>query len=184
VDPPRSGPELLLHAAFWHDLARSRVGALLEARLSPVVAREEEWPELLGWLVAREVSAQARLEASEVLSEGRAGLLEAAAELAALSQARPVGPWNEEAAWVRLWTAAQRARRETGSDLERLCDALRLFIRLRGQGQTPARLFSPEREPLPRLPGGHGGDEEVGLPGLVQRAREATSQPRTGRRSG
>jgi hypothetical protein len=184
VSPPRSGPELLLHAAFWHDMARSRLTALLEARLSPVVPREDEWPELLGWLVAREASAEARLAASEVLSEGRAGLLEAASELAALSRARPVGPWNEEAAWVRLWTAAQRARSETGPDLERLCESLRLFIRLRGRGQTPARLFSPERERLPRLPGGRGGDEAEDLPGLVQRAREAAELPRAGRLSG
>ncbi|HYO51373.1 hypothetical protein [Archangium sp.] len=178
VHPPRSGPELLLHAAFWHDLARARLKALLESRLSPVVPREEEWPELLGWLVAREGSAEARLSASEVLSEGRAGLLEVAAELAALSRARPVGPWNEEAAWVRLWTAAQRARSETGPDLERLRESLRLFIRLRGQGQTPARLFSPAREPLSRPPGGRVGGEPDDLPGLVRRAREAAGQTR------
>lgn len=184
VQPPRSGPELLLHVAFWHDLARSRLKALLEARLSPVVAREEEWPELLGWLVAREASAEARLGASEVLSEGRAGLLEVAAELAALSQARPVGPWNEEAAWVRLWTAAQRARAETGPDMARLCESLRLFIRLRGQGQTPARFFSPAQELLPRPPGGHGSLEGEDLPGLVQRAREAAGRPRPGHVSG
>jgi hypothetical protein len=182
--PPRSGPELLLHAAFWHDLVRSRLAALLEARLSPVVPREDEWPELLGWLVAREASAEARLAASEVLSEGRAGLLEAAAELAALSRARPVEPWNDEAAWGRLWTAAQRARSETGPDLERLCESLHLFIRLRARGQTPARLFSLERERLPRLTGGRGGDEAEDLPGLVQRAREAAELPRVGRPSG
>ncbi|HYO64482.1 MAG TPA: hypothetical protein VEU33_00260 [Archangium sp.] len=184
VHPPRSGPELLLHAAFWQDLARARLTALMEARLSPVVPREEEWPELLGWLVAREASAQARLVASEVLSEGRAGLLEVAAELAALSRARPVGPWNEEAAWVRLWTAAQRARSETGPDVERLRESLRLFIRLRGQGQTPARLFSPERNALVRPRGGQAGVEPEDLPGLVQRAREAAGRPRTGRVSG
>ncbi len=180
VHPPRSGPELLLHAAFWHDLARSRLTVLLEERLSPVVPHEAEWPELLGWLVAREASTEARLGASEVLGEGRAGLLEVAGELAALSHARPVGPWNEEAAWVRLWKAAQRARTETGPDMERLCESLRLFIRLRGQGQTPARLFSPERESLPRLPGGPGRLEGEDLPGLVQRAREAAGRPRTG----
>lgn len=184
VRPPRSGPELLLHAAFWHDLARARLKALMESRLSPVVAREEEWPELLGWLVAREASAEARLGASEVLSEGRAGLLEVAAELAALSHARPAGPWNEEAAWVRLWTAAQRARAETGPDVELLRDSLRLFIRLRGQGQTPARLFASAPEQLSRLPSGRVGDAPDDLAGLVQRAREAAGRPRAGRVSG
>ncbi|MFY0562912.1 hypothetical protein ACN28E_03625 [Archangium lansingense] len=184
VRPPRSGPELLLHAAFWHDLARARLRALLESRLSPVMPREEEWPELLGWLVVREGSARVGLPTSEVLSEGRAGLLEVAAELAALSRARPVGPWNEEAAWVRLWTAAQRAKSETGADAERLRESLRLFIRLRGQGQTPARLFSSGRPELAGLPGGQTGREPEDLPGLVQRAREAAGQPRTGRVSG
>jgi len=149
-----------------------------------VVPREEEWPQLLVWLVARETSAETRLEASDVLSEGRAGLLEAAAELAALSHARPAGPWNEEAAWVRLWTAARRARSETGPDLERLSESLRLFIRLRGQGQTPARLFSAEREQPPRLPGGRVADGGEDLPGLVQRAREVTSRPGKGQMSG
>jgi hypothetical protein len=149
-----------------------------------VVPREDEWPELLGWLVAREASTEARLAASEVLSEGRAGLLELAAELAALSHARPSGPWNEEAAWVRLWTAAQRARSETGPDVERLRESLRLFIRLRGQGQTPARFFSPTREELSRLPGGRGGEDVEDLPGLVQRAREVAELPRSGRMSG
>ncbi|MFE8604455.1 hypothetical protein [Archangium violaceum] len=184
VHPPRSGPELLHHAAFWRDLARARLKALLESRLSPVVPREEEWPELLGWLVEREGPAQARLTASEVLSEGRAGLLEVAAELAALSRARPVGPWNEEAAWVRLWTAAQRARSETGPDAERLRESLRLFIRLRGQGQIPARLFSPERNTLVPPGSGQAGSEPEDLPGLVQRAREAAGRPREGRVSG
>ncbi|HEX8438617.1 hypothetical protein [Archangium sp.] len=184
VNPPRSGPELLMHAVFWQDVARSRLKALWASRLSPVEPLEDEWPELLGWLVAREASTEARLTASDVLSEGRAGVLELAAELAALSHTRPTGPWNEEAAWVRLWTAAQRARSETGPDVERLRESLRLFIRLRGQGQTPARFFSPTQEQLPRLPGGRGGEDVEDLPGLVQRAREAAELPRTGRMSG
>ena len=181
VRPPRSGPELLLHAAFWHEVARARVKGLLEARLSPVEAREEEWPVLLGWLVAREGAEAVRLEASEGMSEGRAGVLELAAELAVLSRTRPEGAWSEEAAWVRLWTAAQRARGERGEDVERLRDALRLFIRLRGRGRTPARFFSPERA---RVPEGHEGEEEEDLPRLVQRAREAASLPGRERVSG
>ena len=184
VRPPRSGPELWLHAVFWNDVARSRLELLLAARLSPVEAREEEWPELVGWLAARERSVDARLEASAVVSEGRAGLVEAAAELAALSYARPPGPWNEEAAWVRLWTAAHRARAETGPEVDRLRDALRLFIRLRGQGHTPARLFaSPGRAPL-GLPGRPVSDEGDDLPGLVQRARAVAGQARPERLSG
>ncbi len=64
---PRSGPELLLHAAFWHDVARARLAELLEARLAPVTAREAEVPELLVWLALRESSPEARLAAGRGL---------------------------------------------------------------------------------------------------------------------
>jgi hypothetical protein len=168
VRAPRSGPELLLHAAFWNDVARERLGELLEARLSPVVPREAEVPELLVWLAAREGSSEVRLAAGGAFSDGRAGLFELAAELAALSRARPTGVWNEEAAWARLWTAALRARDEAGPDVERVREALHLFIRLRGQARTPARLFSPARA---ALPAGEVGADVKDLPGLVQAAR-------------
>jgi hypothetical protein len=80
--------------------------------------------------------------------------------------------WNEEAAWVRLWAAAQRARDEVGPDVDRLREALLLFIRLRGQARTPARLFSPARATVP------AGEVDTGtkdLAGLVQAARNAAS---------
>jgi hypothetical protein len=175
VRTPRCGPELLLHAAFWHDVARERLGELLEARLSPVVAREQEVPDLLVWLAAGEHSPEARLAARGGMSDGRAGLFELAAELTRLSQARPTGVWNEELAWARLGAAALRARDETGPDVERVREALQLFIRLRGQARTPARLFSPTRAALPT------GDVAVDvkdLPGLVQAAR-AVARPGT-----
>ncbi|MET0406226.1 MAG: hypothetical protein ABW123_27660, partial [Cystobacter sp.] len=170
---PRSGPELFLHANFWFDLASSRLSALLDARLSPVSPREEEWPELLGWLVERETSLEARLNASEVLSAGRAGLIEAAAELAALSSPRPAGNSSEDGAWLRLAHAAQRAKGEQGADMERLCDALRLFIRLRGRPETPARLFFAAERSFARFTPPSAAEEEADLPGLVQLARLA-----------
>ena len=76
-------------------------------------------------------------------------------------------------------SAANRDARQ-GPDMERLRESLHLFIRLRGQSQTPARFFSPERESLPRLPGGQGGLDGKDLPGLVQKAREAAGRPRSG----
>jgi hypothetical protein len=185
VRTPRSGPELFLHAVFWTDLANSRLRTLLEARLSPLSPREEEWPELLGWLVERETSPEARLRASAVLSEGRAGLLEVAAELASLSHTRPQGGWNEEVAWARLGHAAQRAKSERGPDMERLCDALHLFIRLRGQRETPARFFSVGRErSLSRFTPPSLAEETADLPGLVLLARTAAGRPATERRRG
>lgn len=191
---PRSGPELLLHSAFWTGVARARLRVLLEARLAPVVPLDAEVPELLVWLAAREGSMSVstfeakletregstpmrahdvRLEACAAFGEGRAALFELAAELATLSRERPSGAWNEEAAWVRLWSAAQRARREEGPDVERLRDALRLFILLRGQSQTPARLFSPERA---RPPAADVGADVKDLAALVHAARNAASR--------
>ncbi|QSQ21159.1 hypothetical protein JY651_39140 [Pyxidicoccus parkwayensis] len=188
---PRSGPELLLHAAFWLGVGKARLRALLEARLAPVVPRDAEVPELLVWLAAREgasgpggeheprehaalgVHRDAKLEACAAFDEGRAALFELAAELAALSRERPSGAWDEEAAWVRLWNAAQRARGESGPDVERLRDALRLFILLRGQSQTPARLFSPDRA---RPPAADVGADVKDLAALVHAARNAASR--------
>ncbi|HZI16216.1 MAG TPA: hypothetical protein VE153_37980 [Myxococcus sp.] len=173
---PRSGPELLLHAAFWHGVARARLRTLLDARLAPVVPAGAEVPELLVWLASREDSASgavARLEACPAFDEGRAGLFEVAAELAALSRERPSGAWDEEAAWARLWNAARRARDEGGPDMDRLRDALRLFILLRGQAQTPARLFSPERARPPAADVGAGVKD---LPTLVHAARNAATR--------
>jgi hypothetical protein len=171
---PRSGPELLMHAVFWHDVARARLGALMEARLAPVVPGPAEVPELLEWLVAREASVEARLASRAAFGEGRAGLFEVAAELAALSRARPSGAWDEEAAWVRLWNAALRARDERGEEVEALKQALHLFIRLRGQARTPARLFTPERASLPAP---DVARDVADLPGLVQAARRVARSP-------
>ncbi|WP_342377910.1 hypothetical protein NVS55_01235 [Myxococcus stipitatus] len=172
---PRSGPELMLHAAFWHGVALSRARVLLDERLSPLVPRDEEVPELLAWFAARKGGEDGPgLVAGASFSEARAGLLEVAAELARLSRERPSGAWNEEAAWARLWTAARRASGEEGADVERLRDALRLFILLRGQAQTPARLFSPEHAL-------HRASDDVGpevkdLASLVRAARNAASR--------
>ncbi len=181
---PRSGPELFLHAVFWTDLACSRLHDLLESRISPVIPSEEEGPELLVWLVEREHSVEARLAESPVLSEGRAGLFEVAAELTSLSHARPDSAWSAELSWGRLWDAAQRARAETGPDMDRLQDALRLFIRLRGQAETPARLFSRGTEPLrPRLePLSTSATDD--LQGLVRQARQVAGQSSGSRGAG
>ncbi|NOJ94944.1 hypothetical protein HMI51_18645 [Corallococcus coralloides] len=165
----RSGPELLLHAAFWHDVARVRVRAVLEAELAPVVPREPELPALLSWRAALTEDPALRLSARSVFTEGRAGLVETAAALAALSRERPRGAWNEEVAWARLEQAAQRARSEEGPEAEALRDALRLFVMLRGQARTPARLFSPEHA----KPAGGDVARNGDLVALVQAARHA-----------
>ncbi|MCE9668736.1 hypothetical protein LY474_13005 [Myxococcus stipitatus] len=175
MQTPRSGPELMLHALFWHGVARARLRVLLEARLSPVSPLDAEVPALLPWLASREApgAGEVRLVASDGVGEGRAGLFELAAELADLSRERPVGAWSEEAAWTRLWNAALRARGEEGADVERVRDALRLFVLLRGKAQTPARLFSPANA-SPR--GAEVGPDVRDLPALVQAARNAVAR--------
>jgi hypothetical protein len=95
--------------------------------------------------------------------------VETAAALAALSRERPRGAWNEEVAWSRLEQAAQRARAEEGPEAEALRDALRLFVMLRGQARTPARLFSPEHA----KPAGGDVARNGDLVVLVQAARHA-----------
>ncbi|MCP3099171.1 hypothetical protein LZ198_09850 [Myxococcus sp. K15C18031901] len=175
LNVPRSGPELLLHALFWHGVARARLRGVMESRLAPVSPVEVEVPDLLPWLAAREVAGarETRLVAGEAFGEGRAGLFELAAEVADLSRERPVGAWDEEAAWTRLWSAARRAQGEEGADVERLRDALRLFVLLRGKAQTPVRLFSPASAP-PR--GVEVGPQVRDLAALVQAARDAVSR--------
>ena len=75
----------------------------------------------------------------------------------------------------RLGAAAVRAKDETGPDVDRVREALQLFIRLRGHARTPARLFSPDRAALP--PSEVAGDVKD-LPGLVHAARSmAHSSP-------
>jgi hypothetical protein len=165
----RSGPELLLHAAFWHDVARVRIRAVLEAELSPVVPRETELPTLLSWRAARTEDPALRLSAKTIFTEGRAGLVETAAALASLSRERPRGAWSEEMAWARLEQAALRARTEEGPEAEALRDALRLFVLLRGQARTPARLFSPDQA----RPAGGDLTRNGDLLALVQAARHA-----------
>ena len=67
-----------------------------------------------------------------------------------MSQARPTGVWNEELAWARLGAAAVRAKDETGPDVDRVREALQLFIRLRGHGADAgaALLLRPVRRCL------------------------------------
>lgn len=138
----RSGPEELLRAAFWHDLARARLRRLVEVRLSPAQVTGAELLDVVAWLVRHERDPAARLPASSELADSRAGLLELAYELwqgrrqeflsvrpgtqaLELSLRRPPGLWER---------ILERARRADGPpqppDADRIREALLLRVRL------------------------------------------------------
>lgn len=130
VRAPRNGPETLLHAAFWHTVARSRLEEVVRARLAPVEPTEaERWP-VVAWLCAREADPSAPLQAPEV-SGPRAALIELAHELW-LGLRRP--QVRRADFWQRLESLAARADGLNGdADAERVRDTLRLFLRIRGR---------------------------------------------------
>lgn len=140
--PPKSGPEELLRAAFWYDLARARLKQLVDDRLSPVQISDAELFDVLAWLVRRERDPAARLSASQGVPDARAGLMELSNELWHGRQMDTGGrrrrgvqtsaPRWPSGYWDRL---IERARRADGAprpaDHERLLDSLRLFVRIR-----------------------------------------------------
>jgi hypothetical protein len=140
--PPRTGPELLLHAEHWRGVARKRLEALVRTQFFPLLPAEAERLELACWLCARESDPAARLPASSTVSDARAGLLELAHELW-----RALRPDNaeeerklEDAEWERLRVRARRAEKlPQGLEANRVRDVLRTFIRKRTMGTTVAR---------------------------------------------
>ena len=74
--PPRTGPERLLHAAYWHHEARRQLLGLVHLRLAPLEPGPAEALAVLWWLFEREYAPHVRLHAPDVFSEPRAGLLE------------------------------------------------------------------------------------------------------------
>ncbi len=140
--PPRTGPELLLHAEYWRAAARKRLEALVRTQFFPLVPAEAERLELACWLSARERNLEARLTASATVSDARAGLLELAHELWRLlrpDKADDVGQL-EDAEWERLKLRAHRAEQlAQGLEANKVRDVLRTFIRRRTMGTTVAR---------------------------------------------
>jgi hypothetical protein len=139
---PRTGPELLLHAEYWRAAARRRLEALVRTQFFPLVPGEAERLELACWLSARQSDPEARLAASAMVSDARAGLLELAHELWRVlrpDKAEDVRPL-EDAEWERLRSRAHRAEKlAQGLEANRVRDVLRTFIRRRTMGTTVAR---------------------------------------------
>lgn len=127
---PRNGAEQVLAAEFWSRFALGRLREMTQTTIAPVACSDAEMFEVLRWLVQRQTDADARLPASGVLADARAGLMELAVELGE----RPKG-----ARWKRLAERAQRAQPAAGeADYQKLQDNLRLFLRvLQRPDKTP-----------------------------------------------
>jgi hypothetical protein len=142
LHPPSNGPERLLHADYWRSVARKRLELLVRVRIRPVEPTPSECVKVAWWLCACEVFPEARLPASEVASEARAGLIELAHELRVLLRTESpedVPPLSDEA-WEVLRERARRADLQNqGVDAERVRDVLRTFIWKRGMGNAGMR---------------------------------------------
>jgi hypothetical protein len=139
--PPRQGPEWLLHATYWQAQAHSRLGALARERLTPLVPYPAESQEVALWLCAREQDPLASLSASASLPESRAGLFEMALELwlASHPSLSEEERWTPDR-WQRLAQAARRADSAPPSpDSHRLHLALRELLQSRLLGSQTLR---------------------------------------------
>lgn len=160
---PVSGPELLLHAEFWRDLA---VRTLLESarqRVSPLEPRDAELFPLTRWMLRRDEDPAARLK-HPAFSDALAGVYELAFEL---SQGSPRKAPGE--VWDRLHARAERAQPALSAGLSEalaLRDNLQLFVRVLQRDDAPENA-TPRQNP-PAL-------EVKTLPGLVQTLRQRLS---------
>ncbi|MFL5344534.1 MAG: hypothetical protein ACJ8AT_07060 [Hyalangium sp.] len=142
LQPPRNGPEHLLHAEYWRTLVRKHLELLVRTRVRPIEPTASERIKVAWWLCAVEFVPEARLPASDVASDGRAGLIELAYELRILL--RPDGPEDPprlpDEAWERLRERARRADQGAhGPDVKRVRDVLRTFIWKRSMGNAVMR---------------------------------------------
>jgi hypothetical protein len=148
--PPVKGPELLLHAEFWRDLA---VRSLLESarqRVSPLEPRDAELFPLTQWMLKRDEDPSVRLE-HPAFSDSLAGVYELAFEL---SQGSPRKAPGE--VWDRLLARAERAQPALSAGLSEalaLRDNLQLFVRVLQRSDAPSRpMQSPATLEVKTLP--------------------------------
>lgn len=156
--PPRTGPERLVHAEYWHQEAWVRVRQLVQARLAPLEPAPHEYLDIFWWLLEREYVPRIRLGASEALEDARAALIEVAYELwDAQRQDIPEDERWPAARWARLEELAWRADESRGGpDGERVRGVFRELIQRHGIGTNSLR----------------GWRDSSRLVKLVQQARE------------
>jgi len=131
IAPPASGPELLLYAEFWRSMAVSRMDAVLNEVVSPVVWLEAERFPLLRWLWHREHKVPS---APGLGSEAREALIEVAATLSQLPKAVDRAPL---VLGGLIPVARQADRLRETEDWRRVQDELRLLVRV---------VWSPKRQ--------------------------------------
>ncbi|WP_224248506.1 hypothetical protein [Hyalangium gracile] len=142
LHPPRNGPEHLLHAEYWRSVARKRLELLVRTRVHPLEPSPAESVKVAWWLFAREFTPEARLPASEVATDARAGLIELAHELWTLLRPDRAEdpPRLPDTEWERLRERARRADQlSQGRDAERIRQVLRTFIWKRSMGNSVMR---------------------------------------------
>jgi hypothetical protein len=145
---PRSGPELLLHAEFWRNVALVRLREQSEEMLSPVKLTDAELLPVMRWLARRQAGGDARLE----LPEARAGLIALSAELWLVVHRRSSDPQL----WDKLVEHAERADQALYADPDfvRLRENVAMFLRvLSHENRKPLEPARARREPPKTLAG-------------------------------
>jgi hypothetical protein len=135
--PLRSGPELLLFAEFWRQMAVFRMDAVLNERLSPVQWREDERFGLVRWLWHREHNVPTPLKLG---NEPREALFELACALTELPKTVERAPLVMGGL---IPVARQADRLRGGEDWRRVHDELRLLVRV---VWAPRRGRAPEAQ--------------------------------------
>ncbi len=140
AQPPQTGAEHVVAGEFWNNFARGRLNELTQPAVAPITCTRAEQLEVVRWLVQRKTNDDARLSASNGLSDSRAGLLELAVELSTLSPRPRVG----ERSWLRLTERAQRAEAAAGeADYQKLHDNLRLFVGMLHRDHRSPPVYRP-----------------------------------------
>ena len=130
---PANGPEQVLRAEFWRNVALVRLRELAEEVLSPVKLSDAELLPVMRWLARRQAGGNSPLE----LPESRAGLIGLSAELWLVRTRTGVDPNF----WERLLQKAEQADSALYADPE--------FVALRENVAMFLRVLTHEnRKPL------------------------------------
>jgi hypothetical protein len=152
---PHLGPELLLHAEFWKNVARVRLRELSQQMISPVTLLDPELLPVMRWLAQRQAGAEPLLE----LPPARAGLIGLSAELWLAVHRRG----GDARFWERLQEQAGEADRALYADPD--------FVQLRENVAMFLRVLTHEnRKPLEPSRGRR--DAPKTLAGMVAELRQ------------
>ncbi|WP_434386491.1 hypothetical protein [Melittangium boletus] len=140
---PTTGPERLVHTAFWYREALERLTRMARLRLGPLEPSSAECLTVMWWLFEREYAPQVRLLPTAGLTEARAAVLEVAYELwdAQRADLPEDERWNTPR-WVRLERLAERAEEPRNTPgVEALREALRQLLARHGGDTGSSRAW-------------------------------------------